>query len=109
MDILQLIDDLAEKHSKERNALKQELAKFEKNATATDRVFRDLPGLLRQGDHTNAEALENVHHGLTSLREERVDETGDEQCNARRSVGHAGARVRREGTESQAHRVGWSV
>ena len=36
-------------------------------------------GLLAGEVHINAEAVENIHDGLTSLREERVDETGDEE------------------------------
>ena len=29
--------------------------------------------------HVNVEAVENVHDGFTSLRVERIDETGDEK------------------------------
>jgi len=63
-----------------------------------DRVFRDgarifaepcvegrlsAAGLLAGEVHTNAEAVENVHDRLTRLREERINETGDEEldCN----------------------------
>ena len=31
--------------------------------------------------HGNTEAAENVHDGFTSLRVERIDETGDEKLN----------------------------
>jgi hypothetical protein len=36
-------------------------------------------GLLTGKIHTNAEALENVHDGFTSLREEGIDETSYEK------------------------------
>jgi hypothetical protein len=36
-------------------------------------------GLLAGEIHTDAEAAENVHDGLTSLREERIDKAGDEE------------------------------
>jgi hypothetical protein len=36
-------------------------------------------GLLAGEIDTDAEALENVHDGLTRLREERIDEAGDEK------------------------------
>jgi hypothetical protein len=36
-------------------------------------------GLLTGEIHVNAEAVENVHDGLTSFREERIGEAGDEE------------------------------
>ena len=36
-------------------------------------------GLLAGEVHANAEAAENVHDGLTSLREERIGQAGDEK------------------------------
>ena len=36
-------------------------------------------GLVGGEFHVKAEAVENVHDGLTSLRVERIDETGDEK------------------------------
>ncbi len=42
-------------------------------------------GLVGREIHVNAEAVENVHDGFTSLRVERIDETGDEKLN----VSHA--------------------
>ena len=59
-----------------------------------DRVFRNrvrilaeagvelrlsTAGLLAGEVHADAEALENVHDGLTSLREERIGQAGDEE------------------------------
>ena len=38
-------------------------------------------GLVGREVHVNAEAVENVHDGFTSLRVERIDETGDEKLN----------------------------
>ena len=40
-------------------------------------------GLVGREVHVNAEAVENVHDGFTSLRVERIDETGDEKLNMR--------------------------
>lgn len=40
-------------------------------------------GLVGREIHVNAEAVENVHDGFTSLRVERIDETGDEKLNMR--------------------------
>ena len=40
-------------------------------------------GLVGREVHVNAEAAENVHDGFTSLRVERIDETGDEKLNMR--------------------------
>jgi len=42
-------------------------------------------GLVLREFHGNAEAVENIHDGLTSLRVERIDETGNEELD----VGHA--------------------
>jgi hypothetical protein len=42
-------------------------------------------GLVGGKIHVNAEAVENVHDGFTSLRVERIDEAGDEKLN----VSHA--------------------
>jgi hypothetical protein len=42
-------------------------------------------GLVVREFHGNAETVENVHDGLTSLRVERIDETGNEELD----VGHA--------------------
>lgn len=38
-------------------------------------------GLVGREVHVNAEAVENVYDGFTSLRVERIDETGDEKLN----------------------------
>jgi len=61
-----------------------------------DRVFNDgsrlraqarvegrlsATGLVAGEVHVNAEAVENVHDCLTSLRVERIDEAGDEELN----------------------------
>ena len=41
-------------------------------------------GLVAGEVHVNAEAVENIHDGLTSLRVERIDKTGNEKLD----VGH---------------------
>ena len=40
-------------------------------------------GLVGGEVHVNAEAVENVHDGFTSLRVERIDKAGDEKLNVR--------------------------
>ena len=40
-------------------------------------------GLLAGEVHANAEAVENVHDGLTSLREEGIGQAGDEELDGR--------------------------
>ena len=45
-------------------------------------VWLSATGLVGREVHVDAEAAENVHDGLTSLRVERIDETGDEELDS---------------------------
>jgi len=53
------------------------------SAQASIEGWLSATGLVAGEVHVNAEAVENVHDGFTSLRVERIDETGDEKLNMR--------------------------
>ena len=59
-------------------------------------------GLVAGEVHVNAEAVENVHDGLTSLRVERIDETGDEELN----VSHVSIVIRLKSRISNSRKFG---
>ena len=71
-----------------------ERARFIAQACVEGRL--SATGLVLGEVHGNAEAVENVHDGLTSLRVERIDETGNEELD----VGHASILIQNPNPES---------